>query len=177
MDRRRVVVKAPRFGWDLPWPNAFEVAQVLPSDRWTLIGGLMVQVHAVAHQITTTRPTVDLDMLLHIEVLTGVTTEVAHKLTVLGYELEPPRRRNGPAYRFTRGRDHIDVMAADHAAPTISPMLHAFPMFKVAGGTQALRRTMIYEFERPDGRAVDFSVPDELGALVLKCAAYIADSR
>jgi hypothetical protein len=36
---------------------------------------------------------------------------------------------------------------------------------------------MIYEFERPDGRAVDFSVPDELGALVLKCAAYIADSR
>lgn len=50
-------------------------------------------------------------------------------------------------------------------------------MFAVEGGTQALGRTMIYALDVGDGRAIRLSVPDELGALVLKGAAYSVDRR
>jgi hypothetical protein len=74
------------------------------------------------------------------------------------------------------GREKIDVMAADHAAPRAQQELRGRPMFAVDGGTQALRRTMIYEIE-VDGEMYAMSVPDELGALVLKGAAHLADNR
>lgn len=32
-------------GWPPPWPNVAELASVLPTDRWTLVGGLMTQLH------------------------------------------------------------------------------------------------------------------------------------
>ncbi|MDQ1739404.1 MAG: hypothetical protein QOE53_1056, partial [Pseudonocardiales bacterium] len=38
---------------------------MLSSERWSLVGGLMVQAHALAHGIDIVRPTNDLDMLLH----------------------------------------------------------------------------------------------------------------
>jgi len=65
----------PEFGWQRPWPSLFELAGALPGDKWTLVGGLMAQAHALAHGITVIRPTDDLDVLLHIEVLTVVASE------------------------------------------------------------------------------------------------------
>lgn len=50
-------------------------------------------------------------------------------------------------------------------------------MFRVEGGTQALKRRMTYLMELPAGASTFIDIPDELGALVLKGAAYIADSR
>jgi siroheme synthase (precorrin-2 oxidase/ferrochelatase) len=50
-------------------------------------------------------------------------------------------------------------------------------MFEVEGGTQALSRTMTYRVEIGTGDVVSLSVPDELGALVLKGAAYSVDRR
>lgn len=50
-------------------------------------------------------------------------------------------------------------------------------MFEVAGGTQALQRTMIFVLTGVDGSQTRLGVPDALGALVLKVAAYIADAR
>src|SRR5437764_2530119 len=49
-------------------------------------------------------------------------------------------------------------------------------MLEVEGGTQALKRTMIYDIDTGSG-TVSISVPDELGALVLKSAAHQSDSR
>jgi hypothetical protein len=42
-ERRIVEVPAPSYGWEHPWPNAFEIADVFPTEHWTLVGGLMVQ--------------------------------------------------------------------------------------------------------------------------------------
>jgi hypothetical protein len=39
-----------------------DLAERLPGE-WTLIGGLMVQLHAVEHGITDVRPTIDIDIL------------------------------------------------------------------------------------------------------------------
>lgn len=47
------------------WTAVGELAERLPGE-WTLIGGLMVQlhaVHAVEHGITDVRPTIDIDIL------------------------------------------------------------------------------------------------------------------
>ncbi len=50
-------------------------------------------------------------------------------------------------------------------------------MLAIEGGTQALRRTMIYSVRTPGGATYEISVPDELGALVLKGAAHTVDHR
>lgn len=180
-DRRRVELATPRHGWDHPWPNLFELANSFDTSKWTLVGGLMVQAHAIGHDITVTRPTADLDVLLHVEVETAVASEAHEKLTRLAYKLQEPFERTGPHYRYLRGEqplvDKIDVMAADHAAPRARQQLRGRRMFAIDGGTQALRRTMIYAMRAPSGTSYDLSVPDELGALVLKGAAHMADRR
>jgi hypothetical protein len=176
-DRRVVEVPTPVFGWEHPWPNAFEIACVFSTEHWTLVGGLMAHLHSVMSGVAVIRPTDDLDMLLHIEIATGLPAAAADQLERLGYVLQPPRNRKASAYRFTRARDVIDVMAADHVAPSMRQTLRTAPMFEVEGGTQALQRTMICVLINADGSRTGFSVPDELGALVLKGAAYLTDSR
>lgn len=182
-DRRTVSLSAPPGGWASPWPCAFELARVLPTTRWTLIGGAMVQLHALGHNIHIVRPTDDLDLLLHIEVDSDIARDAHRSITQLGYELrEPtdPRSKAAPHYRYlrrhTEGMQKIDVMVADHAAPRAAQRLQGRPMFAVDGGTQALKRTMIYQIA-DDESEVEFSVPDELGALVLKGAAHLVDNR
>lgn len=95
---RRRRVTTPQHGWDHPWPNAFELARVFPADRWTLVGGLMVQAHTIAHGITLTSPTQDLDMLLHIEIVMGLAREAADILeSVLKYERQFENSAAGPS--------------------------------------------------------------------------------
>jgi hypothetical protein len=143
----------------------------------------MVQLHALGRDIHVVRPTDDLDLLLHIEVHAGIPRDAHRSVTALGYELrEPsdPRSKAAPHYRYVRrhaeGTQKIDVMVADHAAPRAAQRLRGRPMFAVDGGTQALTRTMIYQIA-DDESEVGFSVPDELGALVLKGAAHLVDNR
>lgn len=183
-ERRRARLATPPGGWTHPWPNVFELARVLDADNWTLVGGVMVQAHAIAHGSPVTRPTDDLDILLHIEIDTTIAAEARGRITSLAYELrEPadPRRKDSPHYRYERpsalGVEKIDVMTADHSAPRVRQRLRGRPMFTVEGGTQALRRTMIYEIDAGGAESYAISLPDELGALVLKGAAHLADNR
>lgn len=176
-ERRRLTVPTPAYGWEHPWPNLFEVAAVFPPQNWTLVGGLMVQAHALAHGVPVNRPTADLDLLLHVEIVTGVASEAARHLEALGYELKPPLDRKGAAHRFERDGDVIDVMSPDHPAPSRRQLLRRSRMFEVAGGKQALSRLMTLALRTADAEKVALSVPDELGALVLKGAAHIHDTR
>lgn len=136
----------------------------------------MVQAHALAHDIPQIRPTDDLDMLLHIELVTGIVGEAAHRLEALGYRLQQPTTPRGPAYRYKRGEDVIDVMSPDHTGK-LSARLSRNPMFAVEGGKQALQRGMTVAMTGTNGETIELSVPDELGALVLKGAAHLHDSR
>jgi hypothetical protein len=68
---------APAGGWAAPWPDVAELAAAVPSDAWTLIGGLMVQLHAVAAGLPVVRPTNDVDVLLHLETGRGRASAVA----------------------------------------------------------------------------------------------------
>ena len=172
-DRRPTFdVKAPAGGWGDPWPNVAEIARVLPTNRWTLIGGLMTQLHAIHHGVDAVRPTNDVDIALHIETARGTPNTTANALESLGYELKPSiDPRNNVGHRFTRGASRVDVVIADHPAPRVRERMRRMDMVKVPGGTQALRRTANYRLTFNEETPFTISVPQPFGALILKTAA------
>lgn len=187
-DRPTIDIQAAPGGWPTPWPNVAELAAVLPHDKWTLIGGLMVQLHAVHHGIGIIRATNDVDIVLHVETTSGVPATTATALESLGYRLRPPvDPLSSTAHRFTRdgahvdlvtsGTDTVDVLIADHAAPRVDEKLRGRSMVRVQGGTQALRRTVNARLAIAGDSRTTISVPRPFGALMLKAAAYRADTR
>ncbi len=187
-ERPTIDVVAVPGGWPKPWPNVAELADHLSNERWTLIGGLMVQLHSVRHHVGIIRPTNDVDIMLHVETSRGVPAAAAGALESLGYRLlTPVDPRNGFAHRFVRGdtrvdlltgaTDTVDVLLADHVAPRVIEKLRGRAMVRIEGGTQALRRTINARMEIVAGQTTTVSVPDEFGALVLKAAAYQTDTR
>ncbi|WP_431230181.1 hypothetical protein [Paenarthrobacter nicotinovorans] len=73
-DRETWDVPVPPGGGGTPWPQCVELARALPSTQWTLVGGLMVQLHAAAAGLAVSRPTADVDIVLHIETGAATTT-------------------------------------------------------------------------------------------------------
>ena len=101
-------------GWPYPWPNVTELASALPADRWTLIGGLMAQMHAINRGIDAVRPTNDVDIVLHIETERGTPRATVAALERIGYRmLTSIDPLNPTAHRFTRGTSHVDVIGGD----------------------------------------------------------------
>ena len=171
-------IGAPPGGWPPPWPQLVEIVQAIPHTQWTLVGGLMVQLHAAYARLALTRPTRDVDMLLHIETGAATFNGVREELERLGYTLHEPVGE-GPVHRFVRGPDAaemVDVMVADRLPPTLRPKVLRRAVFAVSGGTSALRKTVNCEVDIGE-TTVTLSIPDVLGALVLKGAAYIEDNR
>ena len=148
----------------------------------------MVGLHAAVRGIRFPRTTVDVDMVVHVETARGRVARIRTALGELGYMLvEPSDARKGHAHRFTRpliagdsttraSPDIVDVMVADHPAPKVLERLGGFPMVSISGGTQALTRTINARLEI-EGTSAELSVPDVLGAVILKSAAHLADSR
>jgi hypothetical protein len=175
----------PAGGWGRPWPDVAGLAAAVPPSTWTLIGGLMVQLHGVASGLPVVRPTNDVDVLLHVESGSGRAAEVTRGLEQLGYELAPSiDPRTGTAHRFVRGAavvdlvtSVVDVVAADHAPPRSLERIRGYDLVQVDGGTQALRRTVLAELAISGSGPTTVSVPDAFGALILKAAAHKADTR
>jgi hypothetical protein len=180
----------PPGGWGRPWPDVAELAAAVPATAWTLIGGLMVQLHGAVAGLPVVRPTDDVDVLLHVETGQGRAAQVARALEELDYELRPSLDpRTGTAHRFVRegaivdlvtsdaGPSVVDVVAADHAPPRSLERFRGYDLVRVAGGTQALRRTVRAELEITGAAPTTISVPDAFGALILKAAAHRADTR
>ncbi len=171
-------VSAPVGGGQPPWPQLIEIVQAIPHNQWTLVGGLMVQLHTAYAGLQVTRTTRDIDMMLHIETGAATFSGVQHELERLGYSLREPIGK-GPIHRFGRGAHNaetIDVMVADHLSAKRQPTVLGRRVFAVPGGTSALRKTVNCEVDSEAG-TVMLSIPDVLGALILKGAAYLEDSR
>lgn len=138
----------------------------------------MVQLHAVHAGLAVTRPTNDIDMILHIETGAASFAEVRDRLESLRYALVKPQG-DGPVHRFLRNdqsAEQVDVMVADHLAPSRVPRVSRHQVFQVPGGTSALRKTVNCHVSIEDEQIM-LSVPSALGALVLKGAAFIEDAR
>jgi len=110
---------APTGGWPPPWPQVVEIVQAIPHNQWTLVGGLMVQMHAAYAGLRPTRTTRDVDMILHIDSGAATFAGVQYELERFGYVLREPVG-DGPIHRFARGSrdtETVDVMVADHLSP------------------------------------------------------------
>lgn len=166
-------VDAPPGGWAHPWPLVVEVTRALPEFSWTLVGGLMAQVHAARIGLCH-RPTADVDIVLHIE--TGVISYAGarERLEALGFELLRPNKPSGFVHRFERGSDVVDVMIADHLKG--QPQVMGHEVFRVPGSTGALQRTVNVTVHI-GSESMSFSLPSVIAALGLKGAAYTADNR
>jgi hypothetical protein len=67
-DRPLIKLDARSSNWEEPrWPSSFELARLLPRSSWTLVGGLMVKLHAAVAGLPAPRTTVDVDSALHLE--------------------------------------------------------------------------------------------------------------
>lgn len=180
MERETLRIDATGTEWlESPWPIAFELATLLPSRSWTLVGGLMVALHSHIAGLQMPRTTTDVDSTLHLE--TGAITfaQTASTLTTAGYVLD---EGTAHAYLFRRedesngGQDRIDVMCADRYLASKQPHYRGRPLFGVAGATRALNETLNIEMETYEG-VRSLVIPNIRGALVLKGAAYMEDSR
>lgn len=157
------------------WQTVIELAESGAASDWTLVGGLMVAAHARRAGVLMRRPTDDVDALVDYAANQASLVDARVALARLGFQIS---RDDTFAYRFVHadGRK-IDLMIADHLPSRMKPRLAQMPAFAAPAGEQAIRRRDLYRLEFRSGKVVEIGVPDELGALVAKSAAYLVDSR
>ncbi len=137
-----------------------------------------VQLHSALAGLALTRATEDVDVVL--EVGAGAVTffDARAALEGIGYQLQLPLARDSLVHRFVRDSQKVDVMVEDRLSSARHPSVGGHKVFAVPAGASALRKTMMVHFDLGDGSVpVVLRVPDQLGALVLKGAAYKGDSR
>lgn len=161
-----------------PWNMVFAIAQEHISDSWLLVGGLMVQAHALIKGVRPVRVTQDADFLIDILSDALGVNHIAHALERHGYQVLPGTL-SGYTTRMERPNgDKIDLMLADHLPKWTEEKRLTFlgqnHMFPAPGGAQAVTRSM--EVNISDGEdTATIRIPDQLGALVFKAAARMAD--
>jgi hypothetical protein len=158
------------------WALVLDIAERIPPNRWVLIGGQMVMLHGLAAGRAPTRASQDVDVLADLLTDSAGLSRCVSALHEL--HLRPETDSAGRVYRFRRATDNAtaDVLAPDHTPPRWSLRTAGGDTIQVAGGRQALQRTVLMTVRKGDRSAV-VPVPDRLGALVLKAAAWAADSR
>jgi hypothetical protein len=127
----------------------------------------MVHAHALRAGVVPSRPTSDVDLLLDIGAAS--VGDVAGPLQRLGFQ---PERDSTYLHRFRRDGDVVDVMVETHAQVRWVRK----PVFEAPAARQAIDRRDWYTVQGTVS-AARIGVPDPLGALVAKAAAYRVDQR
>jgi hypothetical protein len=96
------------------WSLALDLASDLgPGREWSLIGGLMVQLHGFEHE-DDLRPTVDIDLLGAARKPPPMTRQIASILVEKGAEVEmPPRSNPEVGYRFHLDGEVVEILGPD----------------------------------------------------------------
>ena len=157
------------------WHTLLELADLRPR-AWTLIGGQMVFLHAMEHEVIPPRVSTDLDVLVNARVVTAAVRRFVRAIETRGFELEGASPQ-GVAHRYRRGRVSLDVLAPDGLGPrtdlTTTPPGHTV---QVPGGTQALTRTQLLPVSVGSSRGL-VPRPSLLGAVIIKAAAADVDDQ
>jgi hypothetical protein len=153
------------------WAAVGELAERLPGE-WTLIGGLMVQLHAVEHGVTDVRPTVDVDILGQARPQ-GSLDVIDAALRDEGFEMLGPDL-DGYAHRYKRDGLIIDVLAPDGIKPP-ARLGAGRKAVGVPGGSQALARSETVTVT-VRGRSFELRRPTLLGAVLIKARSLMVHS-
>jgi hypothetical protein len=150
------------------WKAVGDLVDCLPGE-WVLIGGLMVQLHALEHGISDVRPTRDIDVLGQARPQ-GALKAIDEVLRAEGFEATEPDLE-GFAHRYERGDLIVDVLAPDGLNP--APDLGGgFKAVGVPGGSQALNRSEVVTVS-VDGREFKLRRPTLLGAILIKARSIM----
>jgi hypothetical protein len=158
------------------WSLALELASDMGADgEWSLIGGLMVQLHGFERE-DDLRPTTDIDILGAARKPPAMTERIASMLVEKGAEVEmPPRSKPEVGYRFRLDGEVVEILGPDglRADPKTVGGLETI---QVSGGSQALRRTEVVLVQIADSPPVAVRRPNLLGAILIK-ARVVAKRR
>jgi predicted nucleotidyltransferase len=160
-----------------PWDTVFHLAGRLDKDSWMLVGGLMTQAHAMIAGYEF-RVTDDIDMLIDVMADTRNISAVVATVEALGFRKREPGFRGSPFHRFIKENLIVDVLVAEHlpSRKREAAKIDRWKVMEIPGGAQAIERRMTLGIT--DGQENrELRIPDLLGALVLKAAAYAADNR
>ena len=147
------------------WRLTREIAAILHPLPWVLVGGQMVAILEAEHGAGIGFATGDVDALVDVRAMLGVTLEGARRLLDAGFE---PDRGGARGYRFVRDGSNVDVLAPDHLSPRAE--LRTVPpdtTVQIVGGTQALARARVVEVDSGDG-PFRIRIPTLAGAIVIK---------
>lgn len=139
------------------WEKAIEIARELSGDEgWTLIGGLMVQLHAFEHQSDS-----------------RLTDELLERL---GGSMEmPPTSNEALGYKFKVDGETVEILGPDGVGAD-PKTIGKYTTFQVPGGTQALDRSEQISVSIDRQPAVGVRRPSLLGAILIK-ARVVAQKR
>lgn len=149
------------------WEAIDELAGIVPSDRWAVVGGMLVTIHGRRYRREPYRTTGDGDIVVDVRSFgRQAMQDVATALESNGFAITMSPEN---VARFQRGRAKIDLLAPEGmgAAPVLtSPPGRAL---MAPGATQPLDRTELIEVHW--GRTTVVRVPSLLGAIIAKAAA------
>lgn len=161
-----------------PWDTVLEIADAIDPHHWILVGGLMVQMHAMLHE-KPSRSTKDVDVLIDLMATGNASaSHMVGQLENIGFSLKEPGFRNGCFHRLERNDRVIDILVADHlpSRKLASAKIRRWQMLETPGGAQAVSRRMDMSIVY-GSRTASIQVPNLLGAIVMKAAAYAVDGR
>jgi hypothetical protein len=120
------------------WAAVLDVADAQPNG-WTLIGALMVMLHAHDHGLDARRTTRDADALVDVRGIAQATRRLVATLERLGWQLHPDHpKADDIGFRFAKDGLLFDVLAPEGLGQrtdlTTLPPLKTVPM---TGGSRA----------------------------------------
>ncbi|HEV2858240.1 MAG TPA: hypothetical protein VGW80_07550 [Solirubrobacterales bacterium] len=158
------------------WTLALKLAQALgPEREWSLIGGLMVQLHGLEHG-DELRPTVDIDLLGAARKPPAMTEEMASLIAEMGGKVAtPPRSKPDVGYKFELDGETVEILGPD-GLKSDPKTLGKLTTFQASGGTQALQRTEVVLVSLRYSPPIAVRRPSLLGAILIK-ARVVAKQR
>ncbi|OZG57118.1 hypothetical protein BMYO_2101 [Bifidobacterium myosotis] len=160
-----------------PWSTVYAVAAADIPESWLLAGGLMVQLHAIMGGLIA-RPTTDADLLVDFMADRRGIARLRNILASRGFETQPGTLTGYTTRMSAPNGDVVDLLVADHLPKFLGAdaTISGTPVLSMPGGAQAVERSMQVRLvdDRSDVDAV-IRIPDLLGVLILKSAAYSAD--
>jgi hypothetical protein len=147
------------------WAAVGDLVTRLP-EQWVLIGGLMVQLHALERGATQVRPTHDIDVLGQARPQ-GALSAIDAALRDEGFEPVLPDL-DGYARRYVRHGLSVDLLAPDGIKPP-PDLGGGRKAIGVPGGSQALARSETVAVT-VNGRSFELRRPTLLGAVLIKAS-------
>ncbi len=177
MTRRVINIAAPNPEDKRLWAKALELAGAFdPDQRWALIGGLMVQLHAFEHG-SVPRPTGDIDVLGDSRTRPPGTEQIAQVLVERGGELAmPPVGDEDLGYKFDLDGEIVELLGTE-GVRSDPKTIGKHTTLQVGGGSQALNRAETVLVSLDGAPAVQLRRPSLLGAILIKARVVAAQRR